>query len=106
MLIRFVDESVRTLFKNLLKYGKGVSRGGAPGRFFGGAATEWAERLASGPTRSLMLTKWLVNRSLDVDRRTLEDNEAWAVELNSGTQDAQEGVASFRERRDPIWRGF
>jgi len=53
-----------------------------------------------------MLTKWLVNRSLDVDRRTLEDNEAWAVELNSGTQDAQEGVASFRERRDPIWRGF
>ena len=70
------------------------------------AATEWAERLASGPTRSLMLTKWLVNRSLDVDRRTLEDNEAWAVELNSGTHDAREGVASFRERRDPIWRGF
>ena len=53
-----------------------------------------------------MLTKWLVNRSLDVDRRTLEDNEAWAVELNSGTQDAREGVASFRERRDPIWHGF
>jgi len=77
-----------------------------PAAALSAAATEWAERLASGPTRSLMLTKWLVNRSLDVDRRTLEDNEAWAVELNSGTQDAQEGVASFRERRDPIWRGF
>ncbi len=70
------------------------------------AVTEWAERLASGPTRSLMLTKWLVNRSLDVDRRTLEDNEAWAVELNNGTVDSAEGIASFRERRDPVWRGF
>ena len=70
------------------------------------ATTEWAERLASGPTRSLMLTKWLVNRSLDVDRRTMEDNEAWAVELNNGTVDSAEGIASFRERRDPVWRGF
>ena len=70
------------------------------------ATSDWARRLASGPTRSLMLTKWLVNRSLDVDRRTMADNEAWAVELNSGTLDAQEGVASFRERRQPSWRGF
>jgi 2-(1,2-epoxy-1,2-dihydrophenyl)acetyl-CoA isomerase len=53
-----------------------------------------------------MLSKWLLNRSLDVDRRTLEDNEAWAVELISGTEDAAEGVASFLERRDPSWRGF
>jgi len=74
--------------------------------FMVGEVPEWAERLASGPTRSLMLTKWLVNRSLDVDRRTLEDNEAWAVELNSRTLDSQEGIASFRERRDPVWRGY
>ena len=77
-----------------------------PGDDLEDATTEWAERLASGPTRSLMLTKWLVNRSLDVDRRTLEDNEAWAVELNSRTLDSQEGIASFRERRDPVWRGY
>jgi 2-(1,2-epoxy-1,2-dihydrophenyl)acetyl-CoA isomerase len=77
-----------------------------PGDDLEDAATDWAERLAAGPTRSLMLTKWLVNRSLDVDRRTLEDNEAWAVELNSRTLDSQEGIASFRERRDPVWRGF
>ena len=70
------------------------------------AAAEWAGRLASGPTRSFMMTKWLVNRSRDVDRRTLEDNEAWAVELNNGTMDMAEGSASFRERRDPVWRGF
>ena len=77
-----------------------------PGADLRDAATEWAERLASGPTRSFMLSKWLLNRSLDLDRRTLEDNEAWAVELISGTEDAAEGVASFLERRDPSWRGF
>jgi len=77
-----------------------------PGAELQDTAAEWAGRLASGPTRSLMMTKWLVNRSLDVDRRTLEDNEAWAVELNNGTVDMAEGIASFRERRDPVWRGF
>ena len=67
---------------------------------------EWAVRLATGPTKAHMFTKWLVNRSLDVDRRTITEEESWAVELNNGTMDAQEGVNSFRERRDPYWRGF
>jgi len=67
---------------------------------------EWAVRLATGPTKAHMFTKWLVNRSLDVDRRTITEEESWAVELNNGTLDAQEGVNSFRERRDPDWRGF
>ena len=66
----------------------------------------WAVRLATGPTKAHMFTKWLVNRSLDVDRRTITEEESWAVELNNGTMDAQEGVNSFRERRDPNWRGF
>ena len=67
---------------------------------------EWAVRLATGPTKAHMFTKWLVNRSLDVDRRTITEEESWAVELNNGTMYAQEGVNSFRERRDPNWRGF
>ena len=70
------------------------------------SAMEWAVRLATGPTKAHMFTKWLVNRSLDVDRRTITEEESWAVELNNGTMDAQEGVNSFRERRDPNWRGF
>jgi 2-(1,2-epoxy-1,2-dihydrophenyl)acetyl-CoA isomerase len=70
------------------------------------SAMEWAVRLATGPTKAHMFTKWLVNRSLDVDRRTITEEESWAVELNNGTLDAQEGVNSFRERRQPNWRGF
>jgi len=69
------------------------------------AAAEWAARLAVGPTRSFMLAKWLVNRSLDVDRAAMIQNEAIAVELNARTADAAEGVASFLERRPPRWRG-
>ncbi len=69
------------------------------------AVEEWAERLAAGPTRTFAMTKWLVNRSLDSDRAAMAYDEAAAVELISHTKDAAEGVASFRERRPPQWKG-
>ena len=70
------------------------------------AAAEWAARLATGPSRSFALTKWLVNRSLDADRASMAHDEAVAVELNAGTDDAAEGVSSFQERRPPQWKGY
>ncbi|CAN5756532.1 2-(1,2-epoxy-1,2-dihydrophenyl)acetyl-CoA isomerase PaaG [soil metagenome] len=69
-------------------------------------AAAWAGRLATGPTRALALTKWLVNRSLESDRAGAFADEAQAQELNMGTADAQEGVRSFVERRRPIFRGW
>ncbi|MEU5042285.1 enoyl-CoA hydratase/isomerase family protein [Streptomyces griseorubiginosus] len=68
-------------------------------------AREWAARLAGGPTRALALTKQLVNASLDSDRGTAFAAEAAAQEINMATADAQEGVASFVERRSPEYRG-
>ncbi|WSF51963.1 enoyl-CoA hydratase-related protein [Streptomyces canus] len=68
-------------------------------------AREWAGRLATGPTRALALTKQLVNASLDSDRATAFAAEAAAQEINMATEDAQEGVASFVERRSPEYRG-
>ena len=65
----------------------------------------WAERLATGPTRALALTKQLVNTSLDTDRATTFAAEAAAQEINMTTADAQEGVASFVERRSPEYQG-
>jgi 2-(1,2-epoxy-1,2-dihydrophenyl)acetyl-CoA isomerase len=68
-------------------------------------ARAWAERLATGPTRALALTKQLVNASLDADRATAFAAEAAAQEINMTTADAREGVRSFVERRSPAYRG-
>ncbi|MFJ8004339.1 enoyl-CoA hydratase/isomerase family protein [Streptomyces fagopyri] len=68
-------------------------------------AREWAERLATGPTRALALTKQLVNASLDTDRTAAFAAEAAAQEINMTTADAKEGVASFVERRAAEYRG-
>ncbi|MGW6705831.1 enoyl-CoA hydratase/isomerase family protein [Streptomyces sp. NPDC054956] len=68
-------------------------------------ARAWAERLAQGPTRALAMTKQLVNASLDGDRATALAAEATAQELNMTTADANEGVASFVERRTPKYLG-
>ncbi|NLU70901.1 enoyl-CoA hydratase [Streptomyces sp. HNM0574] len=68
-------------------------------------AREWADRLASGPTRALALTKRLVNDSLDGGRSGAFEAEAQAQEINMTTADAAEGVTAFVERRAPHYRG-
>ncbi|HTR70653.1 MAG TPA: enoyl-CoA hydratase-related protein [Mycobacteriales bacterium] len=65
-----------------------------------------AERLAAGPTRTLAMTKQLVNRALDVDRETALREETWAQELVMTTEDANESVRAFVERRDPTYKGW
>ena len=52
------------------------------------------------------MAKWLLNRSLDSDRQTAFDDEAWAQELITGTVDCSEGLRSFDERRPPEFKGF
>ncbi|MEU6677982.1 enoyl-CoA hydratase-related protein [Streptomyces sp. NPDC046925] len=68
-------------------------------------ARAWAQRLASGPTRAIAMTKQLVNASLESDRATAFAAEAAAQEINMTTADANEGVASFVERRSPSYEG-
>jgi 2-(1,2-epoxy-1,2-dihydrophenyl)acetyl-CoA isomerase len=65
-----------------------------------------ARRLADGPTRTLAITKRLVNRALDADRETALTDEAWAQELVMTTDDAQEGVRAYIERRESQFRGW
>jgi 2-(1,2-epoxy-1,2-dihydrophenyl)acetyl-CoA isomerase len=60
---------------------------------------ELALRIAEGPTKALGASKWLLNRSLDLDRSSMAAEEAWVVEALSHSHDAAEGIASFVERR-------
>jgi 2-(1,2-epoxy-1,2-dihydrophenyl)acetyl-CoA isomerase len=64
-----------------------------------------AERLANGATVAISLSKRLLNGALDADRATALLAEAMAQELNSGTEDLQEGISAFIEKRAPIFRG-
>lgn len=69
-------------------------------------AKEWAERLASGPTKAIGWAKKLLQDASELSRRDLLNEEGMLVELNGFTQDSSEGVASFRERRAPEWKGW
>jgi 2-(1,2-epoxy-1,2-dihydrophenyl)acetyl-CoA isomerase len=77
-----------------------------PGAELTAATTEWAARLAQGPTKTIGFAKKLLNRSLDVDRATAFEEEALYVELVSSTEDSTEGVASFLERRPTEFKGW
>jgi 2-(1,2-epoxy-1,2-dihydrophenyl)acetyl-CoA isomerase len=77
-----------------------------PGPELEKTAGQWAERLATGPTKAIALTKWLLNRSLDSDRLTAFYEESWAQEAVTATEDCREGRASFAERRPPEFKGW
>ncbi len=69
------------------------------------AVDEVVSALASGPTVSLGLTKWMLHSSWS---QTLEQHlrdEAFAMELSSRSEDFREGFAAFREKRDPDFGG-
>jgi 2-(1,2-epoxy-1,2-dihydrophenyl)acetyl-CoA isomerase len=69
-------------------------------------AREWAERLATGPTFAIGMSKRLLNRSLDVDMETAFDDEAMAQSLVTQSEDTKEGMLSFMEKRAPKFTGL
>ena len=68
-------------------------------------ARELLARLAAMPTGALAFTKRLANASFDHDRAASFLLEATFQELQSHSEDATEGIASFLERRPPQFRG-
>jgi len=66
---------------------------------------ELAARLAAGPTRSLGLSKRLLNQSFESDLSRALDLEGAYQSLAATSTDLQEGMAGFMERRDPDFTG-
>jgi 2-(1,2-epoxy-1,2-dihydrophenyl)acetyl-CoA isomerase len=68
-------------------------------------AMELATRLAAGPTRSLGLSKRLLNASFETDLAHSLDLEGSYQSLAATSSDLAEGMAAFRDRRDPKFTG-
>jgi 2-(1,2-epoxy-1,2-dihydrophenyl)acetyl-CoA isomerase len=70
-----------------------------------GTTRELANRLATGPTRSLGLTKRLYRRSLVSDLETALSEERAATAMLTVTHDRNEGARAFLEGRRPEFTG-
>jgi len=64
-----------------------------------------AVRLASGPTRSLGLSKRLLNATFETDLATSLDLEGTFQSLAATSTDLSEGMSAFKDRRDPDFTG-
>jgi 2-(1,2-epoxy-1,2-dihydrophenyl)acetyl-CoA isomerase len=68
-------------------------------------ARTWGERLASGPTFALGLSKRLLERAYESSLETCLEEEALAQSLVVRSEDLQEGMRAFAERRKPGFKG-
>ena len=64
-----------------------------------------AKKLAQSPTKAIGLIKRTLNKALSSDLDTVLEYEAYAQQIASETEDHQEGLKSFLEKRPPNFRG-
>ena len=68
-------------------------------------AAELAARLAAGPTRSLGLSKRLLNATFETDLAHSLEMEGHFQALATTSPDLLEGMAAFKEKRDAEFDG-
>ena len=68
-------------------------------------AMAWAQRLATGPTFALGMTKELMNAELNMDLFAALDNEARAQAVCMQTQDFKEAYDAFSKKRPANFQG-
>ena len=69
------------------------------------AAKEMAKELASKAPVALKLSKMLINHGLETDLDTALVLEREAFGVVASTEDLQEGVSAFLEKRKPVFKG-
>ncbi len=76
-----------------------------PAEKFQGEVEKVAERLASGPTKAIALSKRALNKAIVVDLESALEYEAYLQDAAGRTKDHVEGVKSFFEKRQPNFSG-
>ena len=64
-----------------------------------------AKQLAEGPTLALGMAKKIVNKGLSMDLSSVLECEAFAQAIAGTTEDAQEGIIAFLEKRKAEFKG-
>jgi 2-(1,2-epoxy-1,2-dihydrophenyl)acetyl-CoA isomerase len=83
----------------------GIAHRAVPADEVADTAEELAAKVAGGPTVALGLTKWLLYAGASAPLDEQLRNEGFAMELSSRSEDFREGLAAFKERRTPEFKG-
>ncbi len=89
------DEALRTGLVNRV----------VPSEELESATRELALRLAKSPTKAIGLAKRAINRALTMDLDQVLEYEVYGQEAAGASEDHQEGLAAFLEKRAPNFTG-
>ena len=69
------------------------------------ATDDMAAKLAEKSPVALRIAKTLINRALQTDLATASELEVMSAIVNATSEDYQEGIRAFNEKRKPVFKG-